>query len=75
MASFLWKMLQWKLQSMWVNIQWTDFNSMESIDNLAKQIMPWLLKNNPQAKEMIKQSIDWFDQATKDDVVKIIDNI
>lgn len=68
-------MLQSKLQSMWINTQGVNFNDMNSIDQFAQSILPGLLKNNPQAKEMIKNNMGTLDEGTKEEVVKIIDNL
>lgn len=68
-------MLQNKLQSMGINTQWVNFNDMNSINQFAQSILPGLLKNNPQAKEMIKNNMGTLDEGTKEEVVKIIDSI
>jgi hypothetical protein len=48
---------------------------MNSINQFAQSILPGLLKNNPQAKEMIKNNMGTLDEGTKEEVVKIIDNL
>ena len=68
-------MLQNKLQSMGINTQGVNFNDMNSINQFAQSILPGLLKNNPQAKEMIKNNMGTLDEWTKEEVVKIIDNL
>lgn len=68
-------MLQSKLQQLWIPTDWVNFNDMNSINQFAQSILPGLLKNNPQAKEMIKNNIGTLDDATKEEVVKIIDSI
>lgn len=50
--------IQWKLQQLWVSpndLQWVNFSDPNSLEELAKKIMPWLLKNNPQVAQQIKQ--------------------
>ena len=56
------------------DLEWVRFDDPESLNNLAQKIMPWLLKNNPEAAQQIKESglLQW---QTKQDVVEIIDNI
>lgn len=70
--NILWGMIQSKLQSMWINTQWVNFNDMNSLNDFAKQILPWMIKSNPQMKEWIKQNAP---QDKKDEVVQIVDNI
>lgn len=56
------------------DLQWVDFSSKESLNQLAQKIVPNLLKSNPQIAKQIKES--WrLEGKTKDDVVEIIDNI
>lgn len=66
-----------KLIKAWVSakdLEWVKFDDPESLNNLAQKIMPWLLKNNPQAAQQIKES--WLLQwETKQEVVQIIDNL
>lgn len=69
---FLWSMLQNKLQSMWINTQGVNFNDMNSINDFASKILPWMLKNNPQMQEYIKNNVP---QEKKEEVVKIINNL
>jgi len=70
---FLGGMLQNKLQQMGIPTQWVNFSDMNSLNDFAQKILPTLLKNNPQAKEMIKQNAQNMDQ--KEEIVKIIDSI
>ena len=69
---FLWSMLQNKLQQMWINTQWVNFQDMNSINDFAKKILPWMLKDNPQMQEYIKNNVP---QEKKEEVVKIINNL
>lgn len=56
------------------DLEWVRFDDPDSLNKLAEKIMPWLLKNNPQVAQQIKESglLQW---QTKQDVVEIIDNI
>ena len=56
------------------DLEWVKFDDPESLNKLAEKIMPWLLKNNPQVAQQIKESglLQW---QTKQDVVEVIDSI
>lgn len=69
---FLWSMLQNKLQQMWINTQGVNFQDMNSINDFASKILPWMLKNNPQMQEYIKNNVP---QEKKEEVVQIINNL
>jgi hypothetical protein len=67
--------LKAKLQNIWVSpkdLEWVDFNDMASLNRLAEKIVPWLLKSNPQAAKMIKES-GWLDAKTQEQVNNVID--
>jgi hypothetical protein len=72
---FFGQMLQNKLNQMWITTQWVNFNDMNSINDFASKILPWILKNNPQAKEIIKQNIGSLDKKQQEEIVKIVDSI
>lgn len=72
---FFWGMIQNKLQQMGIPTQWVNFNDMNSLNDFAQKILPWILKSNPQAREMIKNSMGNFDPKQKEEIVKIIDNL
>lgn len=66
-----------KLMSMWIpakDLEWVDFNNMNSINQLAQKIMPNLLRKNPQIAKQIKES-NWLEWKTKEDVAEVIDSI
>lgn len=73
--SFIWGAIKNRLQSMGIDINGVNFNDMNSLNDFAKNILPGLLKGNPQAKEMIKQNMGNLDKVTQDEVVKVIDGI
>lgn len=60
---------------MWVPTDGVNFNDMNSINDFAQKILPQMLKNNPQMKEIIKQNASSFDKETADKVVEIVDTI
>ena len=80
----------WFMKSMWMlssireklikngvsakDLEWVRFDDPDSLNALAQKIMPWLLKNNPQAAQQIKESglLDW---QTKQEVVQVIDSL
>lgn len=66
-----------KLIKAWVSekdLQGVRFDDPESLNALAQKIMPWLLKNNPQIAQQIKESglLEW---QTKQEVAQVIDSI
>lgn len=56
------------------DLQWVRFDDPESLNKLAEKIVPWLLKNNPQMAQKIKESV-WLDGQTKQEVAEIVDNL
>lgn len=78
---FIWSLsgeaLKNKLLQAWIEphqLEWVDFNNMEQLNQLAEQIVPWLIKKNPNIANLIKQnaSIVW---DKKDEVVEVIDKL
>lgn len=54
------------------DLEWVDFNNMDSINKLWAKIMPWLLKKNPYMAKKIKES-GWLDAQTQKEVNNVID--
>ena len=54
-------------------LEWVDFNNMDQLNQLAEQIVPWLIKSNPQIANLIKQNANLAGDK-KEEVVKVIDN-
>lgn len=72
---FMRGMLQSKLQAMGIPTQWVNFRNVEDVNQFAQQLLPKLLKDNPQAKEMIKNNMgDFLSQEQKEEIVKIVDS-
>lgn len=70
----LWN-LKDKLLWLWINpadLQWVDFNDMNSLNQLAQKIVPNLLKSNPQVAQQIKQAAPNIAPDNAEDIVKII---
>ena len=55
-------------------LEWVDFNNMDQLNKLAEQIVPWLIKSNPQIANMIKQNANLAGDK-KEEVVKVIDGL
>ena len=55
-------------------LEWVDFNNIEQLNQLAEQIVPWLIKSNPNVANLIKQNANlvW---DRKEEVVQTIDKI
>lgn len=74
---WLW-MIGWmkaKLLKMWVpesDMEWVDFNNLQSLNAFAERIVPKLLKNNPRVKEQIK-GCSRLEGQTKQEVNNVID--
>ena len=67
-----------RLLQLWVpqeKLQNVDFTNLNSLNQLAQEIMPWLLANNKDIANKIKwaASMLWNDKQTE--VVQIIDNM
>lgn len=76
MGSLKWDFLKSRLIAMGVEphkLEGVDFNNMEQLNQLAEQIMPWLIKSNPNIANLIKQNANlvW---DKKEEVVSVIDN-
>lgn len=76
MGTLKWDFLRSRLIAMGVEphlLEWTDFNSIDQLNKLAEQIMPDLIKRNPNIANLIKQNANlvW---DKKEEVVKVIDN-
>lgn len=74
---WLW-MIGWmkaKLQKMWISeaeMEWVDFNNLQSLNAFAERIVPKLLKSNPRVKEQIK-GCSRLEGQTKQEVNNVID--
>lgn len=77
MGTLKWDFLKSRLLAMWIEphqLEWVDFNNMDQLNQLAEQIVPWLIKKNPNIAKMIKQNANlvW---DKKDEVVEVIDKL
>lgn len=78
---FIWSLsgeaLKNKLLQAWIEpyqLEWVDFNNMEQLNQLAEQIVPWLIKKNPNIANLIKQNANLAGDK-KNEVVEVIDKI
>ena len=77
MGSLKWDFLKSRLIAMGIpphKLEWVDFNDVEQLNKLAEQIVPDLIKSNPNVANLIKQNANlaW---DKKDDIVETIDKI
>lgn len=67
--------IQDKLTQLWVSqqdLKWVDFNDPNSVNELARKIMPWLLKSNPWIANQIKQIAPQYAPDKAWEIVDII---
>ena len=77
MGSIKWDFLKSRLIALGVEphrLEGVDFNNMEQLNQLAEQIVPWLIKSNPNIANLIKQNANlvW---DKKEEVVEVIDKL
>ena len=77
MGSLKWDFLKSRLIALWVEphtLEGVDFNNMDQLNKLAEQIVPWLIKSNPNIANLIKQNANlvW---DKKEEVVQVIDKL
>ena len=72
-----WDFLKNRLLSMWIEpykLEWVDFNDIGQLNQLAEKIMPDIIKNNPNIRNLLRQNSNLAGDKHKD-VVDIIDKI
>lgn len=77
MGSLKWDFLKSRLIALWVEphtLEGVDFNNMEQLNKLAEQIVPWLIKSNPNIANLIKQNANLVGDK-KEEVVEVIDKL
>lgn len=77
MWSLKWDILRSRLIALGVEphlLEWTDFNSIDQLNRLAEQIVPWLIKSNPNIANLIKQNANLVGDK-KEEVVEVIDKL
>jgi hypothetical protein len=75
--SLKWDFLKQRLLALWVEphkLEWVDFNNMDQLNQLAEQIVPWLIKSNPNIANLIKQNANLVGDK-KAEVVEVIDKL
>lgn len=69
--------LRSKLIQMWIEpykLEGVDFNSMEQLNQLAEKIMPEIIRNNPNIRNLLRQNSNLVGDKQKD-VVEVIDKV
>lgn len=77
MGSLKWDFLRSRLIALWVEphtLEGVDFNNMDQLNKLAEQIVPWLIKSNPNIANLIKQNANLAGEK-KEEVVQVIDKL
>ena len=77
-SSLNWEFIKNKLIENWVDaskLQWVNFNDINQLNKLAEDIMPWLIKANPNIANMIKQNSNMLPKEKQDDVVQVIEAV
>lgn len=77
MGSLKWDFLRSRLIALWVEphtLEGVDFNNMDQLNKLAEQIVPWLIKSNPNIANLIKQNANLVGDK-KEEVVQVIDKL
>ena len=67
-----------RLLQLWVpqeKLQNVDFTNLNSLNQLAQEIMPWLLANNKDMADKIKWAASMLWGYKQNEVVQIIDNM
>ena len=67
-----------KLLQLWVpqeKLQNVDFTNLNSLNQLAQEIMPWLLANNKDMANKIKGAASMLWSDKQNEVVQIIDSV
>lgn len=78
---FLWSLkgdfLKSRLLAMWIEphkLEGVDFNNMEQLNKLAEQLVPDLIKSNPNIANLIKQNSSMLWAEKQKEVVDVIDS-
>jgi len=77
-TSINWEFIKNKLLSSGVDaskLQWVDFNDINQLNKLAEEIMPWIIKANPNIANVIKQNTNMLSKDKQEEVVQVIDAI
>jgi len=78
LSSINWEFIKNKLISNWVDaskLQWVDFNDINQLNKLAEDIMPGLIKANPNIANVIKQNSSMLSKEKQEEVVQVIDAV
>lgn len=76
--SLKWDFLKSRLLNAWVpphKLEGVDFNNMDQLNKLAEQLMPDLIRSNPNIANLIKQNSSMLDAGKQKEVVDVIDGM
>jgi hypothetical protein len=77
MWTLKWDFLKSRLIAMGIEphkLEWVDFNNVDQLNKLAEQIVPWLIKSNPNVANLIKQNANLAGDK-KEEIVETIDKL
>ena len=77
LGSLKWDFLKSRLIAMWIEphkLEGTDFNDINQLNQLAEQIMPDIIRSNPNIRNLIRQNSNLVGDKQKE-VVEVIDKI
>lgn len=78
MGTLKWDFLKNRLLAMGIEphkLEWVDFNNMDQLNKLAEQIVPDLIKSNPNVANLIKQNSSMLGKDKQEEVVEVIDKL
>lgn len=76
-GSLKWEFLKSRLIASWIEphkLEWVDFNDLEQVNKLAEQIMPDIIRNNPNIRNLLRQNSNLAGDKQKD-VIEVIDKV
>ena len=77
MSNLNWDMIKNKLVALGIDsskLQWVDFTNIQQLNKLAEDIMPGLIKSNPNIANMIKQNSSILSPEKQKEIANVIDN-
>lgn len=77
LSNLNWDMIKNKLIALGIDsskLQWVDFTNIQQLNKLAEDIMPGLIKSNPNIANMIKQNSSILSPEKQKEVTKALDN-
>ena len=65
-----------KLLQLWIppeTLQWVDFSNVQSLNQLAQKVMPWILANNKELANQIKSVASMLGEDKQKEISNVID--